>query len=280
MFFCSTPECYNRSMYLCIDIGGTKTIVALLDASGKILHSVRFQTIDNQSRFYIMLKQHIQVNFVLDQVKAISVAMPGIVRKNQAVWLGNLNWHDFDIATLLKADFDKPVYVENDANLAALAEARNNKGRSLYFTFSTGIGGGVVEDGKLVKRYLEFEPGHNEYTLDGKTAEWEDLAAASAIHKKYGRNVDEITDPADWDEIVRRMLLGLVPLVSSIKPDRLIFGGPLGLALDTYRTDLRRELKSKLPSSVAMPRFVVARYGSFSVIYGCYHYAKLQASRH
>lgn len=266
-------------MYLCIDVGGTKTIVALVDHKGKLLHSVKFLTNVNQTKFYEALLQQIKVNFVLAEVKAISVAMPGIIKHNCAVWLGNLPWHDFDIAKLLKEEFKLPVYVENDANLAALAEARNAKGRSLYFTFSTGIGGGVVEDGALMKRYTNFEPGHLKYTYEGKEAEWEDLAAASAICDKYHKLASEITDPEDWHEITQRILLGLVPLTASIKPDRIIFGGPLGLMLNTYRAELRKSLTAALPAKVATPRFFVAKYGSFSVIYGCYYYAKLKEAR-
>ena len=270
---------YNESMYLCVDIGGTKTLLALVDKSGKLLHSIKFPTIDNQVKYYSVLKQQIKVNFVMSCIDVISVAMPGIIRDNKAIWLGNLNWHDFDIAKLLNADFDKPVYVENDANLAALAEARGCTGRSVYYTFSTGIGGGVVEDGHLVKRFLEFEPGHNEYVYLGKKAEWEDIAAASAVRKHFGKLIEEITEPADWQDIVDRMILGLVPLTTSIKPDRLIFGGPLGLALNSYRDRLRKTLDRELPAKIKRPRLLVAKYGSFSVIYGCYYYAKSQQAR-
>ena len=263
-------------MYLCIDVGDTKTLIALVDNRGKLLHSVKFLTNENQTKFYESLLQQIKVNFVLADIKTISVAMPGIVKHNRAIWLGNLPWHDFDIAKLLKTEFNLPVYVENDANLAALAEARNTQGRSLYFTFSTGIGGGVIENGALVKRYLDFEPGHIEFIYDGKKTEWEDLAAASAISAKYNKLTSEITDPADWHEIIRRILLGLIPLTNSIKPDRIIFGGPLGLMLNTYRTPLRRALQQKLPNNITMPRLLLAKYGNFSVIYGCYYYAKLK----
>ena len=265
-------------MYLCIDIGGTKTIVALVDANGKILHSVKFATLQNQRQFYENLRQQIRVNFCISSIKSCAVAMPGIVKRNVATWLGNLDWHNFDIATKLHDDFGLTVYVENDANLAALAEAHHCKGRSLYFTFSTGIGGGIVEDGQLAKRYRDFEPGHVLYTYEGVEKEWEDFAAASAINAKYGKLVDEITEPEDWLDITHRMLLGLVPMTTSIKPDRIIFGGPLGLALDTYRTSLRKQLRAKLPAKIKMPRLVVAKYGSFSVIYGCYRYAKLKES--
>ena len=262
-------------MYLCIDVGGTKTLIALFDSKGKLLHSIKFLTNANQVKFYQALLQQIKVNFVMSGIKAISVAMPGIVKNDYASWLGNLPWHNFDIAKKLNKEFGLPVYVENDANLAALAEAR-----SLYFTFSTGIGGGVIQDGTIVKRYADFEPGHIEFVYNGKKAEWEDLAAASAIHQLFGKYVDELTTPADWDEVVQRMLLGLVPLTTSIKPARIIFGGPLGLQLNRYRLKLRTKLSASLPAQTPTPRLLIAKYGHLSTIYGCYYYAKVrEASR-
>ena len=200
--------------------------------------------------------------------------MPGVVKDNKCPKLANLPWKNFDIAKKLNKDFGKPVFVENDANLGALGEARKNPEKNLYFTFSTGIGGGVVSDGKILKKYQDFEPGHYLYTYHGQKKEWEDFAAASAVNQKYGKLVSEINDRASWDDITDRILLGLAPLTASIKPDRIIFGGPLGLALPRYRRQLRKKLSRELPKNVQMPALIKARHGQFSVIQGCYLYAK------
>ena len=262
-------------MYLCIDIGGTKTIVALVNARGKILHSVKFPTNTDQNSFYSYLSQQIRVNFVLTEVVAFGVAMPGVVKDNEAVSLGNLPWHDFKLASMLNADFDKPVFLDNDANLAALAEARRGYHKCVYFTFSTGLGGGVVVDGKMSKRYHDFEPGLDRYTYHGETADWEDIAAASAINRVFGvEKVSDLSSKDDWREVSERIALGLAPLTAKIKPDCIIFGGPLGLQLPRYRRPLRKILAEQLPRNVSMPRFVKARHGAFSVIQGCYLYAK------
>ena len=105
------------------------------------------------------------------------------------------------------------------------------------------------------------------------------LAAASAIRAKYDCYVSDITDPAAFREIVTRMLLGLTPLTASIKPDRIFFGGPLGLNLNLYRKELRTRLAAALPSRITMPRLITAKYDNLSVIYGCYYYAKEQEKR-
>ena len=75
------------------------------------------------------------------------------------------------------------------------------------------------------------------------------------------------------------MLLGLTPLTASIKPDRIFFGGPLGLNLNLYRKELRTRLAAALPSRITMPRLITAKYDNLSVIYGCYYYAKEQEKR-
>ena len=136
----------------------------------------------------------------------------------------------------------------------------------------------IVEDGTLVKRYSDFEPGHTEFVWEGKTKEWEDIAAASAINAKYGRLVSTITEKEIWSDVIDRMLLGLTPITISLHPDRIIFGGPLGLMLPSYRNILKKRLAASLPANHTLPRLHVAKYHDFSVIYGCYYYAKLKLS--
>ena len=261
-------------MYLCIDVGGTKTIVSLINRQGKILHSVKFATMLDQDDFYRTLLQQIRTNFTTHNLIAIGVALPGVVKNNKAIWYGNLPWKKFDLAKLLKSDFNVPVFIENDANLATLAEARRLSGRSMYLTFSTGIGGGIVENHTLANRYLDFEPGHTEYVYGGHKLEWEDIASAKAINALTGRLASEITDKSDWKEVAKRITIGLAPLITSLKPDRIIFGGPLGLELPRYRRQLRKKLSLYLPKNIQMPTLIKARFGSFSVIQGCYLYAK------
>ena len=265
-------------MYLLIDIGGTKTLISIANNAGDLLHSVKFPTLADQNLYAKTLLQQIRTNFALSNIKAIGVAVPGTVKNNKIQMLGNLPWKNFDIAKLLKDELDAPAYIENDANLAALAEAKRLPGRTVYLTFSTGIGGGVVEDNNLLPKYRNFEPGHVVYTYEEERAEWEDLAAAKAIAAKYNKYVQDITDKEVWnEEIPTKISLGLIPIIKELKPDRIIFGGPLGFELDRYRRPLRKILKSAIPDKT-LPRLFVAKYDSFSVIQGCLLYAKTQYS--
>ncbi len=265
---------YTLSMYLLIDVGGTKTLLAIANPKGKILHSIKFPTIHDQNIFAKNLVQQIRSNFALGSIEAIGVALPGVVKDNKVQWLGNLPWKNFDLAKILKDEFGIPAYIENDANLAALAEAKNKTGRTLYLTFSTGIGGGVVDDNVLSKKFQDFEPGHAIYEYNGEKSEWEDLASAKAFVDQYGIKVQDIKDAKCWSkEVPERIALGLAPIIAETKPDRVVFGGPLGFELKRYRTPLRRILKNEL-NTKTLPRFTAAKYGNFSVIEGCFLYAK------
>lgn len=265
---------YNIYMILCIDIGGTKTLIAQMTDHGRILKSSRFATAFDQNRFLAILLQEIREKFDYKRARAISVAIPGPVKNDQVLWLGNLPWENFDLVSELKNLFNVPVFMENDANLGGLAEAHHLKGLTVYLTLSTGIGGGVIQDGELEESRRIYEPGHEKYDWQGHLLEWEDIASAKAIVDHFGKLTTEITDKKDWQEIALRISTGLHSVIASIRPDRIILGGPLGFKLKKYQRYLIRELSPSLSPGVAMPKFTPAKLGNESVVYGCHIYAK------
>src|SRR3989344_1898514 len=143
-------------MYIAIDLGGTKTLVGLLDHDGEVKKAVKFPTSENYQNF-------------LQEITAACMAIPGTVDRQNGIilHLGNLNWPKeipikADISTFLNC----PVVIENDANTAALSEAlivKDMYQKALYITISTGIGSGYVVDGKLDEALLDVEIGHNMY---------------------------------------------------------------------------------------------------------------------
>jgi len=265
-------------MYLCIDIGGTKTLVALMNNHRKILHSIRFSTAFDQDHFFENLINEIRTNFAIKELEAISVGVPGPTENNQILWLGNLPWTNFDLGAKLKDIFRAPVYIENDANLAGLAEAENIPGLSVFLTLSTGIGGGVIKDGSIDPSIRIYEPGHDKYIFNGQLLEWEDFASAKAIYEYYGKLTTEIKSRADWVEISCRIATGMHSVISCIRPDTIILGGPLGLAFKKYRQPLEKQLSVALPASVSMPKLLIAKYKDKSVIFGCFIYAQQQTT--
>ena len=178
-------------MYLGIDIGGTKTLIALFSRRGRLLKRRKFKTSQGYQTFIHDLENHL-MDFQKHKVRSVVVAIPGTVQKNYSVQFGNRNWRNIDIITPLKVLFKCPIYFENDANLGALYEGYRLSGKTVFLTFSTGIGGGLVEKNHILPDSNDFEPGHKMYSYNGKTKEWEDIAAASAIENYY--HVDYATN--------------------------------------------------------------------------------------
>ena len=161
------------------------------------------------------------------------VAIPGVVQNNYSVSFGNRNWVNIDLCTPIKNLFSCPIDFENDASLAAIYEANKLVGKTIFLTFSTGIGGGIVENNALTSESRLFEPGHKFYTYNGETKEWEDIAAASAIENFY--HVDYATNlrkKESLKDIANRIYLGLPDIIEEHRPDTIVLGGPLGKYLN------------------------------------------------
>ncbi|MBR5647869.1 ROK family protein [Candidatus Saccharibacteria bacterium] len=253
-------------MYLAIDIGGTKTLIALFSKRGRVLKRVKFKTAQGYKKFTADLSLHLE-DFRKRKVKAVVVAIPGVVQKNYSATLGNRNWGKINLSDSIKSLFDCPIFFENDANLAAIYESYKLRGKTIFLTFSTGIGGGIAENGKILPESSKFEPGHKIYEYKGKKAEWEDIAASSALEKFY--HVDIATDlrgKAIYQDIAARVALGLPDIIKKYHPDTIVLGGPLGKIFKLYSKYL-----PKLDVKYVRPKRPLE-----SVIYGCYIFGKNQ----
>lgn len=252
-------------MYLAIDIGGTKTLIALFSKRGRVLRRRKFRTPHGSKTFIRELENNLEI-FRKYRIKCIVTAIPGTVQKNYSVKFGNRKWDDIDIITPIKNLFDCPVFFENDANLATLYEAYKLPGKTVFLTFSTGIGGGVVEKNRILPESNQFEPGHKIYTYKDETKEWEDIAAASAIENVY--HVDYATNLRKKEalqDIAARVYLGLPDVVKEYHPSTIVLGGPLGKIFWLYSKYLPNDLNV---------RFRRPKRPNESVIYGCYLYAR------
>lgn len=252
--------------YLAIDIGATKTLIALFSKRGRVLKRVKFPTARGSKRFLSDLTANL-VDFQKYKVKSVVVAIPGTVHKNYSVHFGNRNWDDIDIFTPVKNLFNCPIFFENDASLATIYEGYKLPGRTVFLTFSTGLGGGIVENGKIIPESSKFEPGSKlHYFYDGKIQEWEDIAAASSIEKVY--HIDAATDLRGkkvMQDIAARIYLGLPDITKEFHPNNIVLGGPMGKIFRLY---------SKYLPVIPGVRYRRPKRPLESVIYGCYIYAK------
>ncbi len=161
-----------------IDIGGTQLRAATYTQDQIHPLSVkRIQTKASEPDTFGRLVKLIEDVLPKDQkVDAIGVSLPGPVDPHAGIVMVTPNikeWRDFPITSKLTEHFGIPSFLDNDANLACLAEWKFGAGRGhhnvLYLTISTGVGGGVIIEDRLLQGQhgLAAELGHSTIQVDG-----------------------------------------------------------------------------------------------------------------
>lgn len=273
-------------MYLAIDIGGTKTLVAVFSSSGKLLESIRITTPQLYPDFIKQIQATYEKLSHKDEVKSCVVGAPGkINRKNGSVIaFGNIDWENVSLAADLKAILGVPCSIENDANLAGLSEAsliRHSYKKVLYITVSTGIGGIIILDGELKPNYVDMEIGMMVFENDGKIQEWEKFASGKAIYNEYGKKVSDIPeeDSSTWYKIARNLALGMTAVIANHTPDVIIIGGGVGAHFEKFSDRLHEQLMLYGSRLVSVPPMRKAIRAEEAVIYGCYELARAHQAK-
>lgn len=266
-------------MYIGVDIGGTKTLIALLDDAGQITKHQKYPTEEKFADFTQDLVHALREDFMTEHVKGIAIAAPGEIDydSGEGLIFGNLPWHNVPLAKVIKQAFNLPVVVENDANAAAIAEARalDKPARSaVYVTISTGIGTGIVTNGRLDSSFRRSEGGWMHFEKDGKLQVWEDFASGRALFDQFGQYARELEDQAAWKAVAYNIALGLSNIAALLAPEVIIIGGSIGQYLPKYRRYLDESMLKLKEKMYELPAIVQAKHPEEAVVYGCYQLIK------
>jgi glucokinase len=175
---------HNKSIYAGIDIGGTNIKFGLVDSNGEVVHRQQRPTMaDKGPKVLMHLVTNIAEELLLHaaeedhHVEWLGVGTPGAVDVRTGTVIGpcpNIEgWQGTEIGSILRERLNMPVYVDNDANVVALAEARFGAAIGsksvVCVTVGTGIGGGIVIDGSLWRGASNSaaELGHLSICFDG-----------------------------------------------------------------------------------------------------------------
>lgn len=189
--------------YLGIDLGGTNIAVGVVDESYKIIKKKSTPTLANRDGKLIIqdmarvCKEVIEeCGLTIDDIEYAGIATPGTANSDTGVveYANNLPFVKFPIADLLKEYLGvKRVYIENDANAAAKAEALAGAAKgakySVMITLGTGLGGGIILDGQVYSgfNHAGAELGHIVIEKDGKQCScgrkgcWETYSSATGL---------------------------------------------------------------------------------------------------
>lgn len=264
-------------MYLGIDIGGTKTLVAALTNEGLISESVKFPTPKTYPAF---LRDLCAAIYGLNHKEFIAcgVAAPGRINREKGTVeaFGNLPWRNVPLVGDIKKFMKLPVVLDNDANLAGLSEAMLIKQYKhvLYITVSTGIGTGIISNHQIDPDFQDSEGGEILLEHKGKLQKWENFASGRAIVGQFGKRASDINDERTWTIVSRNLAVGMFDLITFIQPDAIVMGGGVGTHLHKFKHLLEAELKKFETPITPIPPILQAQRPEEAVVYGCYDLAK------
>jgi len=207
------PEKEERKLILGVDLGGTKIAAALATTQGKILARGRSSTPAQAGPDAVIKSICATIDKTLSAKKlessrllGIGIAAAGSIDSvnGKVIFSPNLSgWHEVPLRDAVERKFNVPTYLGNDANLAALGEWRfgveKKVANLIYITVSTGIGGGIIADGKLYTGAcgVAGEIGHMTIDVNGPKCNcgsigcWETLASGTALAREAVKQITE-----------------------------------------------------------------------------------------
>ena len=162
-------------MILALDIGATNTRIGLV--KGKTAFKIK--KIKTSKKKEEINRNILELINSYKNYDCICVGIAGIVKSGKIVYTPNMNFSGVDLKKLLGKKYAVPIYVDNDAKCAALAELKYGMGKKnnnfFHITLGTGIGGAQIINRQIKSK----EVGH--FLINGK--EFEDIASGTAAHK-------------------------------------------------------------------------------------------------
>jgi len=168
--------------YIGVDLGGTKIAAGLVTEEGDIIYQKDIPTLVGRPYQEILkdmadliLKVIHESNHTIEEIHSIGIGSPGIAdtRNGEIIFANNLYWHHVPVRTEIQKYINKPIWVDNDANVAGLAEyvagACKGADNSIVLTLGTGVGGGIIINGQVYKgsHNVGSELGHMIIQVDG-----------------------------------------------------------------------------------------------------------------
>lgn len=283
--------------YIGIDLGGTNIKVSVVNDRMEIMGSVSAPTDakkggdDVVDRMIKTVHEAVDtVGLTLGEINSVGVGCPGYIDDVNGIvrFAGNLYWRDFPLVSKLASGLKGlPVYIGNDANVAALGEylagSAKNASSAVIITLGTGVGTGIIIDGKIISGYDSgaSEMGHMVIHKGGRPCTcgregcWEAYSSATGLismsrdamelgkdsamwdlyrkeGKVSGRTAFRAADAGDQtaqgviDEYISYLACGIANLINILQPEIISLGGGISKEGENLLVPLREEVKKEV----------------------------------
>lgn len=276
-----------------IDIGGTKIALAVADLEGRIIEKARFPARTAERGPHAIMEEALaEIAHMLGKsgscLAAVGIGCAGPLDRKRGLILSPPNlpgWNEFPIVRLVEERLGVPALLDNDANAAALGEHRYGAGRGyehlVYITQSTGIGGGVIVRGELVRGVCDGtgEVGHMTVLPDGPECgcggrgclealcsgtalarRARERLAAGAASSLSALSASEVTAGAVaaaaragdavasqvWDEMIHYLAVGVGNLFNVLAPEAVVIGGGVSEVGEQLFGPLRERVRARV----------------------------------
>jgi glucokinase len=286
---------------IALDLGGTQTRGALVDAEGNLTNRISLATPAQESGAAVVAQLAAAANHAAgdaSNIIGVGLSSPGPLdtEKGRTIHLPNFKgMTDYPIRDALAEKLGRSVVLENDGISAALGEWKFGGGKGLhslvYVTLSTGIGGGVIVNNTVVRGHMGMAShvGHMAIQQNGlrcgcgNSGCWEAYAAGPAFAKRASAALGRQLEPADVfalakeghaqaqeqvEEEARLLGLGLTSLLYLFSPQRIIVGGGLTNAWDQLEPGVMAYIKSNAMFPFSDAPIVKAALGGNSGLIG------------
>ncbi len=295
----------KKEYYIGIDLGGTFIKGGIVDKSGEIIVCDKVPTESDKGAEAVADNVSFLVNLLIagaktdaNRIFGIGMGVPGVVdsEKGRVAYCANLNWIDVGIAEKIEKRTGFSVKIANDANVAALGEARYGVGREyhdfVFLTLGTGVGGGIIINKKLYEGnrsagaeigHMVIEDGGEECTC-GRRGCFEAYASATALIRETKKAMISHRDSKMWElgttekingktafdyadsdpyakEVVNayieKLACGIVNIANIFRPEAVIIGGGVCEQGDVLIKPVQKALDKEVFGNKYGPRCVV-----------------------
>jgi predicted NBD/HSP70 family sugar kinase len=258
-------------MYILIDIGGTKTRVAITEHREAFHEPVVFPTPQDFEEWIVQLKEAASSLSQGRKIHGVVSGVPGTLTETGTIIMTpNLpDWKEKPIKERLEKLFDCPAILQNDTALVGLGEAVFGAGKDhpivAYITISTGVNGVRIVDGNIDRNTYGFEIGHTIIDIEGHR-DVESLIGGGALEKRFGKPSHEVHDVALWEKINHYAGIFGANTTMYWSPSIIVYGGPV--MNDLHIEIIEKEAKQFLKRYPKAPIFIRGTLKDFGGLYG------------
>ena len=248
-----------------IDLGGTSIKGGLIQNGEITKHCALDTRASEGGEVTLDVLKEVISRLIIAETTAIGIGVPSVVNKTVGIvyHVQNINnWEEVHLKTLLEAKFGLPVFIDNDANCFAIGEKHFGVAKAynhfVGITLGTGVGGGIVQNGKLL---IDANCGSGEFGelpyLDGIV---EDYCGSHFFTDKYNMTGSEAFQKAIkgdescidiFNEYGKHMAVLVKMIVLTVDPQAIVFGGAIAASLPLFEKSMRTELENfPYPNSI------------------------------